>query len=588
MKIKTMVIAPYSGLVELTNGLVPDLTEFDITVIQADLSEVLPLIDRIHAEGFDLIISRGGTAELLRKHTHLPVVEIQISGFDLLRIITLVKGYQIKIEMIGFPNIIEGFISVSSLMGTNISYTVIEHEDEVDEALRRAKTAETRVIIGDNITVKKAIEHGLQGVLITSGRESIMEAFRQAKQIDRLRRTYEANSYVYKTLLNTTETGYAIINHSGGLKFANHAFQRMLELNRGHANLYRTCPYFERLVEDLSKGITLDRQMMVYDDEQKIAVAGGEITGHGMDERLYYLKVRPEDRVECEVKIRYSNLLDREFPQLIKTADHGEGTVRSYPAAVYGEKGVGKRLYALRTLNTGRSGGYNALELDIAQCSDASFAALMVLISSASEDRLIYIQGAEKMSIRRQKDLAGAVSASGSRIICSFKHNPKELKEQQLLDAALYETFQQSIVYIPPLRERLNSLDEYIRTFLITFNERYGKQIVGLKSEVMEALYAHPWKENLFELRDIIELFTKHAKGEYIEADALPLLHGRKHTSARNMEETAVSGIDLDKPLEEIEKDIIRIVMEQENMNQSKAAKRLGLNRSTLWRKLKD
>lgn len=46
------------------------------------------------------------------------------------------------------------------------------------------------------------------------------------------------------------------------------------------------------------------------------------------------------------------------------------------------------------------------------------------------------------------------------------------------------------------------------------------------------------------------------------------------------------SGIDITKPLEEIERDIIQHVLMEENMNQSAAARRLGISRNTIWRKL--
>ncbi|MSS96026.1 winged helix-turn-helix transcriptional regulator [Eubacterium sp. BL-380-WT-2B] len=48
------------------------------------------------------------------------------------------------------------------------------------------------------------------------------------------------------------------------------------------------------------------------------------------------------------------------------------------------------------------------------------------------------------------------------------------------------------------------------------------------------------------------------------------------------------TGLNLDQPLEDIERDIITILLKQENHNQSKVAKRLGISRSTLWRKLKN
>jgi transcriptional regulator with PAS, ATPase and Fis domain len=78
---------------------------------------------------------------------------------------------------------------------------------------------------------------------------------------------------------------------------------------------------------------------------------------------------------------------------------------------------------------------------------------------------------------------------------------------------------------------------------------------------------------------------VKYSDDEYITEDVLMLLQGdNQSTSVPN---TASAFINLDQPLENIEAEIIHLVMKQEDMNQSKAAKRLGINRSTLWRKLK-
>src|SRR5690349_1680076 len=92
MGIRTLVIAPFRGLMELTANLSPELSDFDITVIQADISEVMqmvPTIKRYESEGYEMLISRGGTARFLRKHTTLPVMEIKITGYDIMRILTL-------------------------------------------------------------------------------------------------------------------------------------------------------------------------------------------------------------------------------------------------------------------------------------------------------------------------------------------------------------------------------------------------------------------------------------------------------------------------------------------------------------------
>ncbi|CAM4137631.1 hypothetical protein L1N85_05945 [Paenibacillus alkaliterrae] len=192
--------------------------------------------------------------------------------------------------------------------------------------------------------------------------------------------------------------------------------------------------------------------------------------------------------------------------------------------------------------------------------------------------------------MKDQRGITPVLLKSRSQLIFSFERNPADLKTENALDAKLYETFQDRTIFLPPLRERLNELDEYIRTFLIMYNERFGKQIVGLRLEVMEALYVHPWQGNLFELKEMIETFVKHSEGEYIGKDVLPLM--RQVEGVQSSDSAGRSGlsgfVDLNKTLDEIERDVIQAVLERENMNLSAAAKRLGINRSTLWRKVKE
>lgn len=588
MKIKTLVVAPYPGLVELTSGLQAELKDFDIRIVQGDLSEVLPLLNRIHQEGYDLIISRGGTARLLRQHSYLPVIEIQVSGFDMMRILMVIKGYQSKVKMIGFPNIIEGFVSVSSLMGVEIPCTAVQHESEVDGVLRLAKAEGVAIIIGDSITVRKAAEYGMQGVLITSGRESVLEAFAHAKQIYRVSERYKKQKQAYETLLNKMEIGYAIVDADGMVQFANETFRSGFELLDDQSSLFQEYPDFKRYIEDLDRGIEL-KLLMKSGPEREYALYGGLISD-SQPKRIYYLKVMAADRMEDGITMSYTGKMDNSFPQLILTDNAGEEpNGELLRVAVYGERGVGKRLYAMKRWGSNPYGGGDMLELDIARCDEASLRMLTTLIETGRKDQMIYIRGVENLSMKDQKGITPVLLQSPSQIIFSFERNPADLKAENALNGKLYESFQERIVFLPPLNESLDKLDEYIRTFLIMYNERYGKQIVGLRQEVMDALYVHPWHGNLFELKEMIGNFVKHSDGEYIGKDVLHLM---QQDDGDPPNEPAGRGgfsgmVDLNKTLEEIERDVIQAVLERENMNLTAAAKRLGINRSTLWRKIK-
>lgn len=585
MKIKTLVIAPYPGLAELTTSLQGELSDFEITVEQGDLSEVFPLLGRMDINEYDLIMSRGGTARLLKSHTHLPVIEIPISGFDMLRILTLLVGYHTKIEMIGFPNVIEGFVSISSLINMDLSYTLIDHEDEVDEVLRRAKSQGVKVVVGDTITVKKAAEYGMQGVLITSGRESMLEAFHQAKRIYNIQRHYALKSKAYEQLFNTMDTGYIVLDGDENVRFANDAFRSLMNVQETSVEqLQQRSSLFRRLIKDLDLLIILDEQMALYDGEKHIAIVGGRMASSIPEEELYYLKIQPDSKPDREITMSYANHTRPELPQLIAASIEFQGTKSQAGSAmaVYGEKGVGKRQFALNLIRGDNLGTSSAMEIHIAKTPTHSFARLTAFLSTVY-DRTLYVSGVEQLTRQQQSELASIVKHSDCQFIFSFLDNPMEMKQDKALHARLVELFGHAIVYIPPLRERLDQMNEYIRTFLITFNEKYGKQIVGLRPKVMEALLAHPWHENLLELKEVTEYFVKHAEGEYIEEDVIAFL--QEQMSRRKHAE--VTGIDLSKTMAEIEKEIIELVLREENFNQTKAAKRLGMNRSTLWRKLK-
>ncbi|GIO16441.1 sigma-54-dependent Fis family transcriptional regulator [Cohnella xylanilytica] len=589
MAIKTLVVAPYPGLVELTASLKAELKDFDIRVLQGDLSEALPLLNQIHLEGYDVIISRGGTAKLLRDHTYLPVIDIQVSGFDMMRILMVVKGYQSKIKMIGFPNVIEGFISVSGLMEVDIPYATVQHEGEVDEALRVAKAEGVKVIVGDNITVKKAADYGIQGVLISSGKESVLEAFAQAKTIYNISESYKRKTQAFETLLDTMDVGYAVVDHTGTVQFSNAAFDGWLERDDEKNGLFGKYPVIRRFVEDLERGIALELRMTA--DAHRPFVVSGGVLARSDRGNTYYLKAQASDRAESGIRIGYASRQDGSFPPMIREDagfDEAASAARDYPLAVYGEEGVGKRLFALHRWNSDPLGGGDMVEVDVLKSEEASFRALTALLETGPEEQFVYIRGAENLSLADQKELAPAVRRSRCRILFSFERSPDDLKADNRLEPRLHAAFKRSLG-LPPLRERPDDLEEYVRTFLIMFNERYGKQIVGLRPDVMQALRRHPWKGNLFELRDAIERFVKQSDGEYVESDVLPLPEWVSASEAAAPAEGggASGDLDLNKTLVEIEKDVIRLVLERENMNQSSAAKRLGINRSTLWRKIK-
>lgn len=592
MKIKILLLAPYRGLKELALSLSSEQTDLDITVKEGDLEEALVIYKHLENEGYHIIISRGGTANLLRDHVPQPVVEIPLSGFDILRTLTLVKDYKGKLEMVAFPNICDGVIAVSHLMGIDIPYTVIHEESQVEGIIRQAKEKGVQVIVGDTVTIRIAKKHGLQGVLITSGRESVIEAFHHAKQVYQVLLQGDRKYRAYEVLLNEMEEGIAIADEQGRLSFSNPSFHRFVRLFGETPNL--------SLVEMFPDWMSMVQTV----NENKKAIsyvnAGGQqlqwtlgIFEEDRHRRLYFVKMKSLRDAEDELEIQYAQPPIHSFTQILGSAKEGRKAIEQAKEAaakhlitLYGEEGTGKKYIAGAIHGSLEPKNELFIEVNIKAGTPGALSRLTDVLSGI-ETGTVYLKGLEKFDYLCQSAISRWLERQPNQWIMSFKESPKAMFDKGIICKELYELISNHPIYIPSLRERMEDLDEYIRYFIGKCNEKYGKQIVGIRDDVLEKLSEYAWKGNLEELEQMIDSFVRNSKGQYIEdhvMSLLPMNSGTKKGAPRS----GIMEIDIHQTLEDIEYEIIQRVLAEENMNQSRAAKRLGITRATLWRKLKE
>jgi DNA-binding NtrC family response regulator len=134
---------------------------------------------------------------------------------------------------------------------------------------------------------------------------------------------------------------------------------------------------------------------------------------------------------------------------------------------------------------------------------------------------------------------------------------------------------------IPPLRQRRGDVPLLARHFLIKFSAQMKKNVVRISDEALAVLSDYAFPGNVRELVNLIERGTALAQGESIEMEHLP-----DHLRDRAVLSFHKVGGQL-PTLDEQEKEYIRRVLEEVDGNQTAAAKILGINRASLWRKLK-
>jgi two-component system response regulator HydG len=169
------------------------------------------------------------------------------------------------------------------------------------------------------------------------------------------------------------------------------------------------------------------------------------------------------------------------------------------------------------------------------------------------------------------------------RLICATNRDLEEAVEAGRFRDDLYFRINVVQVDVPPLRSRGRDILLLAQRFLERFARQQGKAVTGISRPVSEKLLAYRWPGNVRELRNCIERAVALTRFEEIAVEDLP----DKIRAARSTE-LVVAGNDPEElvPLEVIEERYIRHVLRAVDGHRTRAARILGLDRKTLYRKL--
>jgi len=120
-----VIIAPYKNLYDLSKEVIEEQNYENIDVVIGDLNDGLKIAKHEVDLGTRVIISRGGTYNLLKANLSIPVVEIKLTAFDILRSYGEIKDYKTKIAIVGYKNVIYGYDELKTILGTQTSTTEI-------------------------------------------------------------------------------------------------------------------------------------------------------------------------------------------------------------------------------------------------------------------------------------------------------------------------------------------------------------------------------------------------------------------------------------------------------------------------------
>ncbi|HJE88252.1 sigma-54-dependent transcriptional regulator [Rikenella microfusus] len=167
------------------------------------------------------------------------------------------------------------------------------------------------------------------------------------------------------------------------------------------------------------------------------------------------------------------------------------------------------------------------------------------------------------------------------RIVAATNRDLKQEIAEGRFREDLYYRLSVFRIHLPPLRERPEDIEAYVRMFAGRFGMKMGRRVEHIEPEYLERLRLHGWPGNVRELRNVVERSLIMAEGTVLRAADLPLEMQRSDASGR-----PAGGEALD--LASVEREHIARVLRRTGGNKTRTAALLGIGLTTLYRKIEE
>jgi len=169
------------------------------------------------------------------------------------------------------------------------------------------------------------------------------------------------------------------------------------------------------------------------------------------------------------------------------------------------------------------------------------------------------------------------------RIIAATHRDLKELIKHEQFREDLFYRLNVISIHVPDLKDRPEDVSILVEHFMKKYGEQFGKPNMRITHEASACLIKYTWPGNVRELENVIERSIALSNGEAVDSKDLPE-HLFQMKPSDLIDDLATDNM----PLTEVEKRYIMRILQRTDWHQSKAADILGIDRKTLYRKIKE
>lgn len=589
MKMKVLAFAPYESMRTVLREAQSGYPDLSMDIFMGTYDDYLKKITEINFYQYDCVLARGYTAKMLKSSSIIPISEIKVSLYDMLRVITMAKRRGVPFAILASSNILETAHQVMDILQYQDILTYeIESEENADAYVTQLSKRGVRLIVGDVYAVNTAQRANIPALLITSSKASIedtiQEAINNRKQHLRVYEMLNLTSELIKNL----SSSILVYNSEKKVVLSNFVDMPLTLQELGKLMAKPLATLCEQETPTLSvhklDGAVMTVQGRCLHLEHKyyafyISVSQPPFSTAS---KRHIQVLYPSEEGTQDIQAKAYQL-----PQQLLASAQLALSDKS-PTVITGEVGACKELLAKYMWCTGR---FANLPLVVIDCATVTLSALEQAFSSPNSALYgshvpLLVNNLHLLPFDCQRLLCDFLEdtsfSTHNPLIVTATESPNTLVSQEKLIFELCDYLMGNHIHIPRLNERAEDIPGIVDALINKYNLELGKEVIALNTDAMELLCSFQWRYNINQLKSVMRQLVSSATQHYITAEQAASV-----LSSFESAPVTVDSVNLNGSLEEIEQRICALVLRKEHMNYSNAAKRLAISRSTLYRKLK-
>jgi len=607
----SIVIMSYNALTALIQKIDYKAPEsVRLVIVDALLEEALRRAKKMEENGeADVFVSAGGNAKLLSANIINPFVEIRVTGFDILLALKKARSFSDRIGIITYQNKITYLDDITDMLNVTVKQVVYDHKDEVGHVLDALLSEGISTVVGASLVLEVARKKNMNGIIIYST-DGITRALDAAVQIALSKKAEAEKAEELRAILNFAYGGIMATDKSGKITVFNPRAEKITGIKSQEAIGRSIEAVFSdtKLISVMKCGQPELNQIQSIGETKIITnripiVVNGLVSGAVATFQDISAIQEAEEKIRQRlyskgflVRTSMEDILGSSEP-IVKAKKEASLYARSDSTVlIMGESGTGKELFAqgIHSASSRANKPFLAvncaalpeslLESELYGYEEGAFTGARKGgkpgLFELAHGGTIFLDEVGEIPLPLQSRLLRVLEerevlrVGGDRIlhvnirvIAATNKNLWDMVKSGRFREDLYYRLNVLELRLPSLRVRRSDIPMLVTRFLSELRWDLSPRQVD---EIAGIFMSYHWPGNVRELKNIVERFAVLYSGNN--------LSGLKQTLFQDPVEEKPHADNYEK---------IKSVLTEARGNRTEAAKRLGISRTTLWRRLR-